>query len=163
MSTGITNRDIKAQNVLVSNDHYAFESDTTMLKNRFKTLPVKCKLTDFGESRSIEVQTRAALETRTNRLNRGTYIFMAPELLRGKMKLKNASMNELLKADIFSLGALLHHLLAPDSHAFLLEFQSKELASEDIENSLSEFYYSGKLPKLSTKYAELQSTIWSKF
>ena len=159
---GIASRDIKTQNVLVSNEHYAFLNDSDEIKSQFERLPVQCKISDFGEGRSIQVQTRAALETRTERVNRGTLLFMAPELLPGSKKLHKASIEDLMLADLFSLGALLHNLLAPDSHAFFIEWNNNELDRGSIEASLASFYDQGNLPKVSPKYKELQNTLWSK-
>ena len=68
-SKGVVHRDLKAKNILVSNQHYCNLTDE---KTRFKILserPVACKLADFGEGRSHLVQTAAALHSRTKNVD----------------------------------------------------------------------------------------------
>ena len=47
----------------------------------YRERPIACKLTDFGESRSLLIQTQAVLSSKTTTVDRGTVVFMAPELL----------------------------------------------------------------------------------
>jgi serine/threonine protein kinase len=62
-------RDLKATNVLVSNKHYCNISDTFVQAREFSKCPIVCKLADFGEGRSREIQT-AALHSATRRVDR---------------------------------------------------------------------------------------------
>ena len=56
-------RDLKARNILVSNQHYCNLSDPGAKLDMFLKRPVVCKLADFGESRSQLIQTAAAKTT----------------------------------------------------------------------------------------------------
>ena len=61
---GIAHRDLKPANVLVSNHHYREEKDRDKLAYAWSHQPVICKLTDFGESRSLVLQTRSVCQSR---------------------------------------------------------------------------------------------------
>ena len=72
---GIAHRDLKPANVLVSNHHYREEEDRDKLAYAWSHQPVVCKLTDFGESRSLFLQTRSVCQSRTLDIDRGTVPF----------------------------------------------------------------------------------------
>ncbi|MDJ0900435.1 MAG: protein kinase [Xenococcus sp. MO_188.B8] len=82
-SLGMCHGDIKPQNILVSGD--------------------QAKLTDFGCSLLPE-----ELYART-RENGGTILYSAPEIVGSNLKRRSA--DTLFKADIYSLGILLYHLV----------------------------------------------------
>ena len=79
-NNGIVHRDLKPENILVSNQHYSEMSDKSNRNAEFSSNPIMCKLTDFGESRATYLQTQTLVQSRTQRVNRGTPIYMAPEL-----------------------------------------------------------------------------------
>ncbi len=54
---GLAHRDLKPANVLVSNQHYCWMTDQNDIEKASSISPLVCKLIDFGESRSREVQT----------------------------------------------------------------------------------------------------------
>ena len=57
--TGIAHRDLKTVNILVSNQHYSFMSvESQDLHEIYHERPIVCKLTDFGESWSLFIQTQ---------------------------------------------------------------------------------------------------------
>ena len=68
---GIAHRDLKPENVLVSNHYYNQCCDTKTVNTITSVKPLICKLTDFGESRSKDIQTEQILKSKTTRLNRG--------------------------------------------------------------------------------------------
>ena len=77
----VVHRDLKPANVLVSNTHYT--EDT--IRKFWDTKPIIAKLTDFGESRSKLIQTSTLLHSKTFNINRGTPVFMAPEICKKKL------------------------------------------------------------------------------
>ena len=70
----IAHRDLKPANVLLSNQHSGIDK-------AWNDRPVSCKLTNFGESKSTLVQTNTLLNTQPRRVNRGTLLYLAPEIL----------------------------------------------------------------------------------
>ena len=69
-SNGIAHRDLKSANILVSNQHYS----SLCVEDRefalmYQSRPVACKLTDFGESRSLLIQTQTVLASKTNNVD----------------------------------------------------------------------------------------------
>ena len=69
-SKGVAHRDLKAKNILVSNQHYCNITDEQLRFKAFSERPVICKLADFGESRSHQIQTAAVLHSRTKNIDR---------------------------------------------------------------------------------------------
>ncbi|PIK41029.1 hypothetical protein BSL78_22102 [Apostichopus japonicus] len=68
-SIGVTHRDMKPGNVLVSNLHYADKLGQTFVEH-FQKEPIVCRLTDFGESRSNMLQTNTILQSKTSNIER---------------------------------------------------------------------------------------------
>ena len=69
---GIAHRDIKPANVLVCNQHYANISIKKEMYEAMNRIPIKCKLGDFGESRSKHLQTKTLLMSNTVNVHRST-------------------------------------------------------------------------------------------
>jgi len=73
-------RDLKSENVLVCNRHYTDDNAESSFERSWPVQPLICKLTDFGESRSSVLRTRAnATATRTKNVRRGSLVYRAPE------------------------------------------------------------------------------------
>ena len=71
----------KPGNILVSNQHYCSITEEKEFRDLWESRPIICRLTDFGESKSSEIQTKTLMQTKTARLDRGTPTYMAPEIL----------------------------------------------------------------------------------
>ncbi len=102
--SGIIHRDLKPANILVSNQHYCQLTNPAKIEEISCKIPLICKLTDFGESRSQDIHTNTILYSKTNQVNRGTPVFMAQELLVNDFQLPAASVEDLKKADIWAYG-----------------------------------------------------------
>jgi serine/threonine protein kinase len=111
----IVHRDLKPDNILVSNQHYCELTDPVQIQERWMNSPIKCKLTDFGESRSSLIKTQSFYMTSTKNLDRGTPAFMAPEIsLPELIKFqKSGSIEFLKKVDIWALGHVFYNLVNP--------------------------------------------------
>ena len=109
----IAHRDLKPGNILVSNQHY---SSTTCDENEFAKAYAECpiisKLADFGLSRSLELQTKSFMMSKTESVSRGTPTYMAPEIHLGR--LFQANQDDLKKADMWSLGLVMYTMLNPN-------------------------------------------------
>jgi serine/threonine protein kinase len=98
--SNVYHRDLKTSNVLVSNTHYCDMGDNDELLAAFNVEPIVCKLTDFGESRSEQIQTQLMANTRTSNVDRGTPSFMAPEI----HTLREVGAEDLKRIDMWAYG-----------------------------------------------------------
>ena len=112
-NNGVAHRDLKPMNALVTNQHYCTRSAVELTEG-WRNLPLVCKLTDFGESRSVLFQTCKVLKADTQRVDRGTIFYMATELLCPAIKLTHANQADLKRTDIWSIGMIVHLLYNPD-------------------------------------------------
>ena len=103
-SNDIVHRDLKPSNVLVSSRHYSKKDiSADQLPSVFADCPAVCKLTDFGESRSNLLQTAFIIHAKTMNIERGTKLFVAPEII-PEGKLNYTAMDDLKAIDIWALG-----------------------------------------------------------
>ena len=108
----IVHRDLKPENILVSNQHYSEKLEDSYRNAEFAKNPIICKLSDFGESRATYLQTQTLVQSRTHRANRGTPVYMAPEL--HLHPANSLNHNDLVKADIWAFGLIMYCLINPD-------------------------------------------------
>ena len=106
----VAHQDLKPANILVSNQHYC-QLTKQEIEKAWVELPLICKLADFGESQSNEVQTHSILNSQPSRVNRGTPVYMAPEILVGRTRLPIANLEDKKRADIWGLGIPYHREL----------------------------------------------------
>ena len=108
----VVHRDLKPQNILVTNQHYNCVMDERARTELYGSNPITCKLADFGESRTTYLQTQTLVSSQTHNVNRGTPVFMAPELHHQPMN--PISHDDLKKADIWAYGLVMYCLVNPD-------------------------------------------------
>ena len=152
----IAHRDLKPENVLVSNQHYCQEDESTVALI-YANCPIVCKVSDFGFSRSLIGQTQSILQSRTEDVCRGTPVYMAPELLNST--LKSASLEDLKKTDIWSLGILAYAAINPN----LINPYYKEaevLDSPLTMDTMKLFVREKQLPSHDPKYESHRITEW---
>ena len=149
----IAHRDLKPANILVSNQHYC-DLSARDIQTAWEQCPVTCKLADFGESRSREIQTNTVLQSQTSHVNRGTPVYTAPEILVGATRLAVATTEDLKRADIWALGMTLFVLLNPCSK--YPYFSRGQTALEALEN----LFHARKAPTEPLKYQEKHATNW---
>lgn len=162
-SKGVAHRDLKPANILTSNQHYCTLSDDNEISRQFESRPVACKLTDFGESRSLLVQTQSFVASRTSNIDRGTVVYEAPELFVKEMVLSDASIGDFMLADIWALGMICFSLINPSvKYPYRSEIRSAgNISSQDqLKIFISSLLRQKKLPLYDDKYAVERATVW---
>jgi serine/threonine protein kinase len=108
--TNVYHRDLKTSNILVSNIHYCDLNKEDLLE-AFNLNPIVCKLTDFGEGRSLGIQTQLLANTKTTNVDRGTPSFMAPEI----HTLREVGAEDLKRIDMWAYGKIRNYILILNS------------------------------------------------
>ena len=156
----IVHRDLKPANILVSNQMYCDSKDKEVIRDAWEKEPIICKLVDFGESRGDMNQTASICSTQTTNIDRGTPVYMAPELL--STAITSLSLAQLKACDVWSYGMVLFMLLNPDLQ-FPYQLEIDTLPNKTYEMSKREVVKrltSKQLPTFSNKYSHFQATTW---
>ena len=117
-SLGISHRDLKPANILVSNQHFNDMENERLWESK----PIICKLTDFGDSRSNMIHTKAMLKTtvvkrsKVSDFERGTPAFRSPELLVPRKRPSSMGHDDLVKVDVWAYGMTIFTTLNPDQN-----------------------------------------------
>ena len=162
-SRGIAHRDLKPANILVSSQHYTTLSDDDEILRQYLSRPIACKLTDFGENRSQLVQTQSMLASKTNNIDRGTVVYMAPETLVEKMRISNATISDLFLVDIWALGMIIFTMINSNlKYPFRSEIRSAGGISsqEELKKFICSLLAEGKHPLPDKKYEVERATVW---
>ena len=163
-SNGIAHRDLKSSNILVSNQHYSsLCAEDREFELMYQSRPVECKLTDFGESRSLLIQTKTVLASKTNSVDRGTVVYMAPELLLKERALSNASIDDLKLADIWAVGMIFFTMVNPNLKCpYILEIRSQGgiRSQEELKSFITSLMRSERYPMQDAKYEIARATVW---
>ena len=163
---GIAHRDLKPANVLVSNQHYDNVTNKDELNIHYQSCPVICKLADLGKSRSLLVQTQTVLSSRMDKLDRGTVVYMAPEILLPEKQPSKASMGDLMLCDTWALGMTIFTMINPCLKCpYLSEIKESGEASiisqGGIKNFITNLLQGEKLPTPDLKYEVQRATVWA--
>lgn len=156
----IAHRDLKLGNVLISNQMYCEMPNKEAVREAWEKEPIICKLVDFGESRASMIQTATVCSTQTTNIDRGTPIYMAPELLSPVDT--SLSLEQLKACDIWSYGMVMFMLLNPDlQFPYQVEIDklhptTYKICKREITNLLT----SKQLPTFSDKFSRFQATSW---
>ena len=134
-SKEIVHRDLKPGNILVSNAQGKFV----------------CKITDFGESRGIDIETETTRDGSRRDIRRGTLFYMAPELHVSSHLLSYVDISHLKAADIWSYGMVLFNILNPDL-TVPYEIEMKELRGISNVLILKEALRKRQKPMFSSVY-----------
>ncbi len=142
---GIAHRDLKPDNVLISN------YDTSK--------PVIAKITDFGESRAQLIQTHNLSRNMTQRFNRGTISFSAPESHTNR----KPSLKDLMVMDVWGLGAFCFCVTNPDlKQPYVLNCKEAIEKNKEVDSEfLKKLLLDKVAPKTSGKYESLNKGMWS--
>ena len=155
----IAHRDLKPSNILVCNQHLNIISrnDQAALEKAFGECPIVCRLTDFGLSRSADIQTKSIMASQTTAIGCGTPAYMAPEMQLNQ--LVSASQDDLKRADVWSLGLVMHNMVNSDiGSPYRVELE--KFGISDTNAALKDLLKKRQLPQHSPKYELLWITSW---
>ena len=155
--TGIAHRDLKTANILVSNQHYSFMSvESQDLHEIYHERPIVCKLTDFGESWSLFIQTQLLISSKATTVDRGT------ELLVEEKCLTKASIADLIITDVWALGMVIFTLLNQSLKSpYISEMRAEGVRTqEQLKKFITKLLRKEELPQHNKKYDIDCATVW---
>ena len=137
-------------------------SESQDLHEIYRERPIACKLTDFGESQSLFIQTQLIVSSKTTTVDRGTVVYMSPELLVEEKRLTKASIADLIMADVWALGVVIFTLLNPSLKSpYISEMRAEGVRTqEQLKMFITELLWNEKLPQHDEKYDIDRSTVW---
>lgn len=111
----IAHRDLKTANILMSNQHYSSLSlEDEEFRPTYQARPIACKLTDFDESRYHLLQTQAIIASEITNIDRGTMVYMAPELLVKEKLDPCAPIDDLILSDVWAFRMIVFTMINPN-------------------------------------------------
>ena len=155
----IAHRDLKPSNILVCNQHLNIipRNDQAALEKAFGECPIVCRLTDFGLSRSVDIQTKSIMASQATAIGCGTPAYMAPEMQLNQ--LVSASQDDLKRADVWSLGLVMHNMVNSDiGSPYRVELE--KFGISDTNAALKDLLKKRQLPQHGPKYELLRITSW---
>ena len=160
--TGIAHGDLKTANILVSNQHYSFMSvESQDLHEIYHERPIVCKLTDFGESWSLFIQTQLLISSKATTVDRGTVVYTSPELLVEEKCLMKASIADLIITNVWALRMVIFTLLNPSLESpYILEMRAEGVRTqEQLKKFITKLLRKEELPQHNKKYIDC-ATVW---
>ena len=160
--TGIAHRDLKTANILVSNQHYSFMSvESQDLHEIYHERPIVCKLTDFGESWSLFIQTQLLISSKATTVDRGTVVYTSPELLVEEKCLMKASIADLIITNVWALRMVIFTLLNSSLESpYILEMRAEGVRTqEQLKKFITKLLRKEELPQHNKKYIDC-ATVW---
>ena len=154
----IAHRDLKPSNILVCNQHLDdVAGDDKAMARAYEECPIVCQLTDFGLSRSVDIQTKSVVMSKTTSVSCGTPAYMAPEMQLNQLVF--ASQEDLKRADMWSLGLVMHTMINTDlGSPYRAELEQS--SAPDIHMALKDLLTKHRLPQHGAKYEQLRITSW---
>ena len=123
---------------------------------------IVCKLTDFGESWSLFIQTQWLISSKATTVDRGTVVYTSPELLVEGKRLTKASIADLIITDVWALEMVILTLLNPSLKSpYILEMRAEGVRTqEQLKKFITKLLQKEELPQHNKKYDIDCATVW---
>ena len=148
----------------MSNQHYSSLSlEDEEFRPTYQARPIACKLTDFGESRYHLIQTQAIIASEITNIDRGTMVYMAPELLVKEKLDPCAPIDDLILSDVWAFGMIVFTMINPTLKCpYILYMRSAGGVSsqEELKKLIISLLATEKLPLQDVKYELDRATAW---
>lgn len=102
------------------------------------------------------------MSSKTTTVDRGTVVFIAPELLVKEKLIQNASVADLILADLWALGMIFFTMLNPSLKTpYVIEVRSEGVNSqEQLKKFIRSLLEEQKHPLQDAKYDIDRATVW---